>query len=97
LKFEWDAVKAESNLKVHGVSFEVAKTVFEDAFAIARLDDRQDYGEQRFVIFGMAEGHALLFVAYTERDDRIRIISARKVTKHEQDRYFRENSSTEVH
>ena len=96
MKFEWDEAKAESNLIVHEVSFELAKTVFEDAFAIGRLDDRQDYGEHRFVIFGMAEGQVLLFVAYTERDDRIRIISARKVTKHEHDRYFKENSSTDV-
>jgi uncharacterized DUF497 family protein len=58
------------------VSFEVAKTVFQDAFAIDRLDDRENYGEERFVIIGMAKGHILLFVAYTERGERIRIISA---------------------
>ena len=97
MKFEWDAAKAKSNFKAHGVSFELAKTVFEDAFAIGRLDDREDYGERRFVIFGMAVGQVLLFVAYTERDDRIRIISARKATRNEQDRYFKENSSTDVH
>jgi len=57
------------------VSFEVAKTVF---LAIDRLDDRENYGEERFVIIGMAEGHILLFVAYTERGERIRIISARR-------------------
>ena len=44
------------------------------------------------VIIGMAEGHVLLFVAYTEREDRIRIISARRVTQHEQDDYFRQNA-----
>jgi uncharacterized DUF497 family protein len=60
------------------VSFEVAKTVSQDAFAIDRLDDRENYGEERFVIIGMAEGHILLFVAYTERGERIRIISARR-------------------
>ena len=66
--------------------------MFKDAFAIERLDDRENYGEERFVIIGMADGHALLFVAYTERKERIRIISARRVTQHEQDDYFRENA-----
>ena len=66
--------------------------MFEDVFAIERLDDREDYGEERFVIIGMGDGQVLLFVAYTERDDRIRIISARRVTQNEQDDYFRQNS-----
>jgi uncharacterized DUF497 family protein len=55
-------------------------------------DDREDYGEERYVTIGMAEGHVLLFVAYTEREGRIRIISAREVTQHEQDDYFRQNA-----
>jgi len=97
VKFEWDQAKAKSNFKAHGVSFERAKAVFDDAFAVGRLDDREDYGEHRFVILGMADGRVLLIVAYTEREDRIRIISARRATKHEQDRYFKENSSTDVH
>ena len=97
MKFEWDAVKAESNFKAHGVSFEVAKTVFDDAFALDRIDDREAYGEERFVIIGMTEGQVLLFVAYTERQGRIRIISARRATKHEQDFYFQQNASTDVH
>ena len=92
LEFEWHDAKAEANLQAHGVSFELAKTVFKDPFAIERLDDREDYGEERFVIIGMAEGHVLLFVAYTEREERIRIISARRATQHEQDDYFRQNA-----
>jgi len=79
------------------VSFDLAKTVFEDAFAIDRLDDRENYGEERFVIIGVAEGPILLFVAYTERGERIRIISARRATQHEQDDYFEQNASTDVH
>ena len=67
LEFEWHDAKAEANLRDHGVSFELAKTVFKDPFAIERLDDREDYGEERFVIIGMAGGQVLLFVAYTER------------------------------
>jgi uncharacterized protein len=83
---------AEANFRAHGVSFELAQTVFRDPFAIERLDDREDYGEQRFVIIGMAEGHVVLFVAYAEREDRIRIISARRATQHEEDDYFRQNA-----
>jgi len=74
------------------VSFELARTVFKDPFAIERLDDREDYGEERFVIIGMGEGSVLLFVAYDERDERIRIISARRVTQYDQDDYFRQNA-----
>jgi uncharacterized DUF497 family protein len=84
--------RPRANLQAHGVSFELAKTVFKDPFAIEFLDDREDYGEERFVIIGMAEGQVLLFVAYTERVERIRIISARRATKNEQDQYFRQNA-----
>jgi len=92
LEFDWHGAKAEANLQAHGVSFELAKTVFKDPFAIGRVDDREDYGEERFVIIGMAEGHVLLFVAYTEREERIRIISARRTTQREQDDYFKQNA-----
>jgi hypothetical protein len=92
LEFEWGNAKAEANLRAHGVSFELAKTVFQDPFAIERLDDRQDYGEERFVTVGMAEGNVVLFVAYTERGGRMRIISARRATQNEQDDYFQQNS-----
>jgi len=79
-------------LCAHGVSFDLARTVFRDPFAIERLDDRADYGEERFVMIGMAEGDILLFVAYTEREERIRIISARRATQYEQDDYFQQNA-----
>jgi hypothetical protein len=95
VRFEWDDAKAKSNFKTHGVSFELAKTVFDDAVAIARFDDRQDYGEPRFVIVGMARSQ-VLSVTYTERDETVRIISPRKATKREQHRYFEENASTDV-
>ena len=92
LEFDWDNAKADSNLFLHGVSFDLAMTVFKDPFAIERLDDREDYGEERFVIIGMGEKDVLLFVAYTERKERIRIISARRATQYEQDDYFRQNA-----
>jgi uncharacterized DUF497 family protein len=50
----------------------------------------EDYGEERFVIIGMVEGHIVLFVAYTEREERIRIISARRATQNEQDDHLRQ-------
>jgi uncharacterized DUF497 family protein len=92
LEFGWDGAKAEANWRNHGVSFELATTIFKDPFAIERLDDREDYGESRFVTIGMAEGNLLLVVAYTERNERIRIISARRATQREQDDYFQQNA-----
>jgi uncharacterized DUF497 family protein len=88
--FEWDDIKAATNLVNHGVSFERARLVFADPFAIGELDDREDYGEDRFIMVGIVEG-TLIFVAYTERENRVRIISARRATRHEQDDYTRQN------
>ena len=92
MEFEWHDAKAEANLQAHGVSFDLAKTVFKDPFAVERLDDRENYGEARFVLIGMAEGNVVLFVAYTEREDLVRIISARRATQNEQDDYFQQKS-----
>ena len=92
LQFEWDEAKAKTNLRVHGVSFDLARSVFRDAFAVERGDDRQNYGEERFIIVGRGEGDVVLFVAYTEREDRIRIISARRATQSEENDYFRQNA-----
>jgi hypothetical protein len=92
LEFEWHKAKAEANFRRQGVSFDLAKTVFKDPFAIERLDDREEHGEERFVIIGAAEGRVLLFVAYTDREERIRIISARRATQNEQDDYFQQNA-----
>lgn len=91
MEFEWHDAKAEANLQAHGVSFDLARTIFKDPLAVERLDDREDYGEERFVIVGMAEGGVVLFVAYTEREGRMRIISARRATQNEQDDYFQQS------
>lgn len=91
LEFEWDDAKARANARKHGVTFERATLAFADPLAVALFDDREDYGEERFVLIGLAEGTLLLVVAYTERDDRIRIVSARRATRHEQDFYTRQN------
>ncbi len=92
MKFEWLQAKADANVIKHGVTFDLAQSVFSDAFAIDWEDDRADYGEVRHITVGLAADGTVLYVAYTERQDRIRIISARRATQHEQDDYFRQNA-----
>ena len=89
--FEWDDEKAAVNLRNHGVSFQDAVLAFRDTFGVERIDSRDDYGEQRVNLLGMC-GEIMLHVTYTEREDRIRIISARRATKYEQEDYHREDS-----
>jgi uncharacterized DUF497 family protein len=89
-EFEWDDHKAVDNYIKHGVSFELAWQAFNDPFAIERLDDREAYGEERYVLIGMVE-ERLLFVAYTLRGNHIRIISARGAEPHEHRQYHEEN------
>ena len=72
--------------------FEEATLAIGDAFAIEGLDTREPYGEERTISVGMSQGQ-LLTVVYTERNDRIRIISARKATKYEQHDYYRQNAT----
>ncbi len=83
--FEWNDAKAIQNWRDHAVKFDTARDVFRDAFAVEWLDDTQDAAERRFVVLGMVE-HRVLFVAYILREDRIRIISARKADPHERRR-----------
>jgi uncharacterized protein len=90
-EFEWDDNKAASNLIDHGVSFEMARDAFKDPFAVDRADDRFDYDEDRANIMGMVGGR-LLVVSYTERGDRIRIISARGAEPHERRQYHEDNA-----
>jgi uncharacterized protein len=89
--FEWDDAKAAANVAKRGVSSEIARDVFKDPFALDWLDQREDYGEPRHVTIGMVEGR-LLYVAYTMRDDVIRIISARGAEPYERRRCHEENS-----
>lgn len=90
LRFEWDAAKAARNEADHGVTFDVATLVFADPFALEWRDDREDYGEDRYVLLGMVDGR-VLYVAYTMRGDAIRIISARGAEPNERRRYHEEN------
>jgi uncharacterized protein len=83
MKCEWDAAKAASNLRKHGVSFEEAATALADDFSVTGADPEHSVGERRFVTFGMSNAERLLVVSHTERGDALRIISARRATKHE--------------
>jgi uncharacterized DUF497 family protein len=89
-EFEWDEGKAAANYAKHGVSFEAARGVFKDPLALEWADDSESYGEERFIIVGMTDGR-LLFVVYTVRGERIRIISARGAEPVEQRWYHEEN------
>jgi uncharacterized DUF497 family protein len=87
-RFEWDDEKARANLARHRVSFESATTVFDDPNAVIEADD--DVEEARWRTIGVSS-NGLLFVVWTERfHNVIRIISARRATRHEQDRYYRQ-------
>lgn len=85
--FEWDKEKAVSNLKKHGVSFEEASTVWQDLFFIDLYDDEHSGTEKRYLIVGESKENKLLIVSYTEREDKIRIISARELTAKERKDY----------
>ena len=87
-RFEWDDDKAKKNLDKHFVSFERAAAVFDDDFALTEIDDAAD--EERWRTIGQ-DIDRILVVIWTERyENRIRIISARKAERHEQDRYYRQ-------
>jgi uncharacterized DUF497 family protein len=89
MTFEWDADKAAENRRKHSVSFEEATTVFGDRLAITYIDPDHSVGEYRFLTFGIAATGRLLVVAHTDRDDRIRLISAREMTRNERRDYER--------
>ncbi|WCK03502.1 BrnT family toxin [Agrobacterium tumefaciens] len=86
LYFEWNAHKASANLAKHGVSFETAREVFDDPFAVDIEDRSANYDEVRRRIVGLGNG-LVLTIIYTERSETIRIISARKATRAERKEY----------
>jgi uncharacterized protein len=87
VEFEWDANKAATNLEKHGVSFPEAMGVFGDPLEVTIWDPVHSGGEARFVSIGLSEAGRLLVVAYTEREGRIRIISAREAAPRERRHY----------
>jgi len=89
LKFSWDENKALMNQQKHGVSFEEAKTVFYDDYARLIADPDHSQQEERFLLLGLSEQLRLLLVChcYREAGGQLRIISARKANKAEQQQY----------
>jgi uncharacterized DUF497 family protein len=90
MDFEWDLRKAKINLRKHGVSFTEAGTIFGDDLAITVSDPDHADDEDRFITVGWSNRGRLLMVSHTDRGDRIRIISARELTKAERKAYEEE-------
>jgi uncharacterized DUF497 family protein len=82
MKFQFDPAKAKSNLRKHKVSFADAEGVFYDPLAIHQIDP-DSVDEERWIAVGMSSTNKILVVSYTLRDDEIRLISARRATRHE--------------
>ena len=89
IAFEWDQVKAALNKKKHGVSFEEARSIFYDEYAVQFFDEINSESEDRFLMLGLSDEARLLLVCHCEREhgNIIRIISARKATKKESKHY----------
>jgi uncharacterized DUF497 family protein len=87
VEFEWDPAKAASNERKHGIPFEVAALVFEDDERIDRLDSELSEEEERWNAIGLADGFEI-YVVYTIREEVIRLISARKASRHEREEYW---------
>ena len=87
LQFEWDAKKAKINKRKHGITFEEATTAFADELSITIDDPIHSEDEDRLILIGQSKGFKTLIVIHVERRESIRIISARRATKHEQKFY----------
>ena len=98
LIFEWDARKAQTNQRKHGIRFEEAKTVFSDPLLLTYPDDFHSQGEERYISIGYSRLTRLLLVVHTEQSTidslLIRIISCRKATPAERNTYENSNSIT---
>jgi len=94
MKYEWDENKRIANIQKHGLDFADVHFVFEDKNAITYLDDRNDYGEKRFIVIGKIEEQFVAYVCYTERKEKIRIISFRFASKKERSHY---NANSQIH
>lgn len=94
MQFEWDPAKATENASKHGVDFVEAMTVFGDPLEVIISDPDHSVGEQRFLSMGISVAGRLLVVAYTEREGRIRLISAREATARERKSYESTNPAS---
>ena len=89
IRFDWDPTKAAANLRKHGVSFDEARTVFEDDEALILPDPQHSVGEERFALLGLSSALRVLIVVHCELDSGsvIRLISARKADRGERSDY----------
>lgn len=87
MRFDWDAAKAAANLRKHKVLFVEAASVFGDPLACTFTDPDHSTGERRWLTFGISRTGRLLVVSHADYDDHIRIISARRATRHERKIY----------
>lgn len=87
MQFEWNKDKAKVNLSKHEVSFDEAKTVFDDPLYIDFHDPDHSKDEDRYILIGQSDQGRLMVVSYTERKQKIRLISARKATPKEKEAY----------
>jgi uncharacterized DUF497 family protein len=88
VNFEWDEAKRHGNIEKHGIDFADLEPLFDGA-TVMMLDERFDYGEERFITLGLLNG-IVLVIAHTETETVIRLISARKATRNEEKSYFQE-------
>jgi uncharacterized DUF497 family protein len=88
MELDWDEAKRKANLQKHGIDFVGIDKVFEGR-TITFVDDRFDYGEDRYLTIGLLEG-SVLAIAHTESDEKIRIISVRRASRNEEENYFKE-------
>lgn len=93
MKFEWDEAKNQSNIRNHGISFELAQRIFAGP-VLTWLDDREDYGEDRFISIGAIDGVALIVVVHTDREGQVRLISARAAARRERQTYYEQIHET---
>ncbi|MEH2273754.1 MAG: BrnT family toxin [Nostoc sp.] len=87
MKFEWDKNKNQQNIQKHGISFEEATQIF-DGVVFTSIDERYDYEEIREISIGSIQGVVIITVAHTDRNGKIRLISARKATPKERRTYY---------
>ena len=86
-QYEWDEDKAKINLRKHQVSFQEAATIFNDPLVATRLDPAHSHDEQRYIAIGRSLRGRVLVIAFTERGEKIRLISCRKATPRERKVY----------
>ena len=96
LSFEWDPHKAARNVKLHGITFDEASSVFKDMLSLTIFDPKHSDEEDRFILIGNSASNRLLVIVHAERGDQIRLISARDATPKERNQY-EENAKRSGH